>query len=118
MTSRRPGARATHIGFSAAKKLLAAPLLMIRSSRLNFCWFSTGDNISLVRLPNRYTQNVNRRSFGDLNLCRSAQTRKILSRNALVGQNQIAIFDAAETISGLGSNFAAVDYKNPSLSRL
>src|ERR1700689_786967 len=59
-----------------------------------------------------------RRSFGDLDLGDPAQARKILGGNALVSQDEIAIFDPAEAIGALGADLAAVDHQHLSLSSL
>src|SRR6185437_4342335 len=80
--------------------------------------FSTGDDILLLRLPNRYTQSVNKSSFGDLNLRDLTEPCQILWGNIFVGQDEVAILDAAKPVGGLGSDLAAVDDQNPSLAGL
>ncbi len=54
----------------------------------------------------------------DLDLRHLTQPGEILGRNAVVGQDQVAVLDAAEAISRLGADFAAVDDQHSPFSCL
>src|ERR1700679_3096408 len=69
-------------------------------------------------LSNCCTQDVNKGSFCDLDLRKLAQSGKIFSRNAFIGQHQVAILNATEAICSFGSVLAAVHCQHLALSRL